>query len=497
MNNSRMIIIIIFYMSSLIYPYDGEEIQVYLSSELLPESSIWYTNPPDQSEIKYKLDKQESLRWGKINKTNNLTISINPKISYQSILGIGTSLEATTINAISKGKTDEQIRQIINLLIDPQDGLGFNMFRITIGTSDFSDGRKVSSHPKGFYTYQDDKENFSIEPDKKTGIIKIIKLVQDVAANLDPPQSIIFFAAPWSAPAWMKTSEKLIGGTLKKGYEKQYANYLRNFVEAYEDEGIPIYAISIQNEPNFLPDSYPGMKLSVDQQLDLTIATYEEFHNPNKTELHTKLWLNDHNFEDWVNADYILNELKKNGKDYYASGTAFHNYTNFPAAYMSKLYKNHPEHEIIFTEHSEWGISGMYNIQNYFWNWSRSYMYWVTMTTHDLDEYNQGPYNNLNDLSPTLLIENPNQSDKWYVTPEFYLLGNFSKFIRPGAYRIDCDMGNTKELSFVAFRNSDGTIVLIATNLTKELKDFTFLFNNKSSSSSVPPKSIATYLWIE
>ena len=206
MNNSRMIIIIIFYMSSLIYPYDGEEIQVYLSSELLPESSIWYTNPPDQSEIKYKLDKQESLRWGKINKTNNLTISINPKISYQSILGIGTSLEATTINAISKGKTDEQIRQIINLLIDPQDGLGFNMFRITIGTSDFSDGRKVSSHPKGFYTYQDDKENFSIEPDKKTGIIKIIKLVQDVAANLDPPQSFIFIAAPWSPQSLMKSS---------------------------------------------------------------------------------------------------------------------------------------------------------------------------------------------------------------------------------------------------------------------------------------------------
>ena len=70
MNNSRMIIIIIFYISSLVYPYDGEEIQVYFSSELLPESSIWYKDPPDQSEIKYKLDKQESLRWGKINKTN-------------------------------------------------------------------------------------------------------------------------------------------------------------------------------------------------------------------------------------------------------------------------------------------------------------------------------------------------------------------------------------------------------------------------------------------
>ncbi|MDP6878829.1 MAG: glycosyl hydrolase, partial [Candidatus Marinimicrobia bacterium] len=102
----------------------------------------------------------------------------------------------------------------------------------------------------------------------------MLRLVQDVAANLDPPQSIIFFAAPWSPPAWMKTSEKLVGGTLKKGYEIQVAEYLRRFIEAYQNEGIPIYAISTQNEPNFVPDNYPGMKLSAKQQLDLAIATY-------------------------------------------------------------------------------------------------------------------------------------------------------------------------------------------------------------------------------
>ncbi len=497
MISKKLLLTILFYIVSYGYTNDGEDIQVYLSSELLPESSIWFTNPPDQNEINYKLDKQESLRWGKIKKTNDITTTINSKTTYQSVLGIGTSFEATTLYAISKGKTDEQIRKILTLLIDPKNGLGFNMFRITIGTSDFSDGRTVSSHPKGFYTYQDDIENFSIEPDKKTGIIKMLKLVQDVAANLDPPQSIIFFAAPWSPPAWMKTSEELIGGTLKKGYEKQFARYLRRFIEAYQNEGIPIYAISTQNEPNFIPDNYPGMKLSAKQQLDLTIATYEEFHNPKKTELHTKIWLNDHNFEDWVNADYILNELKRIGKDYYASGTAFHNYTDYPATYMSRLYNNHPEHEIIFTEHSEWGISGMYNIQNYFWNWSRSYMYWVTMTTHDLDEYNQGPYNNLTELNPTLLIENPNESDKWYTTPEYYLLGHFSKFIRPGAYRIDCDKGNSEELSFITFRNSDGGIVLIATNQTEKSKHFTFLFKDKSSSTSIPPRSIGTYIWKE
>ena len=159
---NKLLMIILFSISTYVYTNDLDEIQVYISSELLPGSSIWYTNPPDQSEIKYKLAKQENLRWRKNNKANNFTISINSKITYQSILGIGTSLEATTLHAISKGKTEEQIRNILRLLIDPKEGLGFNMFRITIGTSDFSDGRSVSSHRKGFYTYQDDKENFSI-----------------------------------------------------------------------------------------------------------------------------------------------------------------------------------------------------------------------------------------------------------------------------------------------------------------------------------------------
>ena len=97
----------------------------------------------------------------------------------------------------------------------------------------------------------------------------------------------------------------------------------------------------------------------------------------------------------------------------------------------------------------------------------------------------------------SFLIENPNESVKLYTTPEYYLLGHFSKFIRPGAYRIDCDKGNSEELSFVTFRNSDGGIVLIATNQTEKSKHFTFLFKDKSSSTSIPPRSIGTYIWKE
>jgi O-glycosyl hydrolase len=297
----------------------------------------------------------------------------------------------------------------------------------------------------------------------------------------------------------MKTSNSLIGGTLKPGYEKEVARYLRNFIEAYQAEGIPIYALTLQNEPNFVPDEYPGMFLSPQQQLDLAIAVYEEFHlNLNgKKELETKIWINDHNFEDWVHADYILTNLDQMGKKHYVDATAFHNYSNSPASHMQDLHQKHPNTNIVFTEHSEWGVSGMYTIQQYFWNWSQSYMYWVTMTTAQLDEHNQGPYNNLEMLSPTLLIEASENPANWYKTPEYYLIGQFSKFIKPGAYRIKCDRGSAEHVTFVAFKNSDGSLILVAVNQTEEEQSFIVKCKGNYFQAILPYKSVGTYIWYE
>ncbi|MAG20703.1 MAG: glycosyl hydrolase [Candidatus Marinimicrobia bacterium] len=481
--------------------FDGN-IEVWWSSELLPDSHspVWYTNPPDPSEIRYKLDRQTELKWKKSVKPAGPVIRVNPDKTYQTVLGIGTSLEATTLYAIKKNRSEEEVREILKLLIDPDHGMGFNLFRITIGTSDFSDGRTVSTHPKGFYSYQDNSEaEFSIQPDIDLGIVDMLKLTADVAANLDPPQEIKFTAACWSPPGWMKTSGTLIGGTLKSGYEKHLAGYFRKFIEAYAAEGIPIYAITIQNEPNYLPKDYPGMMLTPEQEMAVVVAAYENFHSnlSDKDELQTKIWINDHNFEDWVNADYILTALEKMGKKHYVDATAFHNYTPFPASNMSKLHQKHPHTDIQLTEHSEWGVAGMRNIQQYFQNWSRSYMYWVTMTTKKLDEHNQGPYNRLGELSPTLLIEKNSFSPEWYVTPEYYLISQFSKFIRPGAIRINCDKGSDANVTFVAFKNLDNSIVLVGVNQTKKSRTFTVKYNEKMFSASLAAKCMGTYRWQE
>jgi O-glycosyl hydrolase len=239
------------------------------------------------------------------------------------------------------------------------------------------------------------------------------------------------------------------------------------------------------------------MELTPEQEGNIVKAVYDEFHNnlAGKRDLDTQIWINDHNFEFWKNADSVLQHLERLRKKHYVDAAAFHNYSDAPAMFMTSLHERHPEVDIQFTEHSEWGVSGMFNIQSYFRNWSRSYMYWVAMTTSKLDEHNQSPYNRIGELSPTLLIEKEDGSPDWYVTPEYYLLSQFARFIRPGARRIRCEEGSVDKVSFVAFRNIDGRVVVITVNQTDYGQKFTLSCRQKFVTDTIPAKTIGTYIW--
>ena len=470
-----------------------------LSSELMPESMNWFTDPPDLSEITYRLSEQEPLSWEPEEGTSGTRFNIDTAVRYQSILGIGTSLEATSLHAMVKNKNEHEIREVIRGLLDPEKGMGLNLFRLCIGTSDFSDGRPVSDHPKGYYTYRDSREqSFSIQADIDMGIIRVLKMVIEEAENLE--QDIKFFASSWSPPAWMKTSEKLIGGTLKEGYEQELALYFRQFIEAYESHGIPIHAITIQNEPNFTPSTYPGMRLSPEQEKRIVVAIDKEFREPGaeKRILDTRIWINDHNMNHWRNARKVLDELREEGQLHMVDGVAFHHYNSKASpANMSKLQALYPGINIQMTEHSEWGVSGMYNIQQYFMNWSQSYMYWVPMTTLKLDEHNQGPYNRIPHLSPTLFIERGVEESDLFVTPEYFLLSQFSRYIRPGAIRLACNPGSTERVTSVAFRNPDNSLVQVLVNQTETPQPFETKCGEKYFSASLPPKTVGTFTWDE
>ncbi len=471
-------------------------ISVWYSSELLPESSIWYTDPPAEDEIEFRLTKQQDLKWVLNSDLEETVFEINPENSFQSILGIGMSLESTSVYALWKNRSETQVRELIRMFIDPDEGAGFNLFRVCIGTSDFSDGRSVSDHPQGYYTYQNKADDtFSIKNDSALKIIQTIQLFQEEAAKLGVGDDLTFFASMWSPPPWMKTSNSLIGGTLLEGFEPALAKYYRSFIEEYAKCGIPIHAITVQNEPNFTPTTYPGMRLSPDQERKIVEATYEEFNRPDNR-IETRIWINDHNMNHWKNALEVLEGLQNRSKLHYVNASAFHNYN--PVASpdnMTKLHQAFPSIDIQFTEHSEWGVKGMHNIQRYFFNWSKSYNYWVPMTTIQLDEHNQGPYSDLKSLSPTLLIEKGDNNPAWYVTPEFYLISQFSKFIRPGAVRLESTFGETKTLTSIAFENTDGTVVQVVVNQTAKGESFTTSLDGQQFTGYVPAKSVGTFLW--
>lgn len=478
-------------------PPESDSVQVWWSSELLPGSVIWYKNPPSPDAIMYKLSRQGSVAWKPEVMQKSSVFRMDTAITYQSVLGIGTSLEATSVYALLKNKNEQEVRAWIRVILDHEKGMGLNMFRITIGTSDFSDGRAWSKHPKGFYSYQDEENKpFSIQPDVDSRIIKVLQMFIEEASALKQP--IVFFASIWSPPPWMKTSENLIGGTLKKGYEQKLAFYFRQFIEAYAEKGIPVYAVTIQNEPNFLPKTYPGMLLSPEQERDIAVALHKEFADTTggKQRIDTRIWINDHNMDNWENPRQVLNDLKSMGMLEIIDGVAFHHYEpRVSPESMTRLHDLFPDKDMHLTEHSEWGVSGMYNIQDYFLNWSRSYMYWVPMTTIKTDEYNQGPYNTLLELSPPLFIERGVEASDMYVTPEFYLISQFSKFIRPGAMRIACDKGTVKTLTSVVFRNTDNTMVQVLVNQTDKEQDFVTWLGDRSFESALPPKTVGTYVW--
>jgi O-glycosyl hydrolase len=476
-----------------------------VSTEYNPMDARWFSDPWDASEIPNP--------WSPVSTITPISgdpvgpvIQVDPAQRYQQILGLGASLEHTTVYALQKNKDRAQQKDVLRALIDRDQGLGLNLFRLTIGTSDFADGTRAvppPADPKGWYTLQDTPDApFSIERDRSLGIVEVASLALEVAAETGT--DIRFFASAWSPPAWMREGGQLVqGGPLKEDMLDDYAAYLRAFIETYQAEGIPIYAITMQNERQFEPATYPGMIISWEMERDLLIEVYENFHNISGDYgdvLDVKLWTLDHNFDLWEQAREQITSLKSLGKADYLDATAFHHYGGDPES-MGNLHQAHPDKDIIFTEGTVWGLNADGNRRGYetllrhFRNWSTGYVSWVTMSTQTLDEANQGPYNRLGALDPTVLVKTDGDNPDWYKTPEYWVLGQFSKFIHPGAVRIASDYGSLDTVTTVAFENADGEIVLIVANSTDVEQPFSVLAGETSFSSAIAPKSLATYRW--
>ncbi|HEY3483703.1 MAG TPA: ricin-type beta-trefoil lectin domain protein [Streptomyces sp.] len=437
------------------------------TAEAATSANVWLTTP-DRTNL---LRQQGSVNFG--SGGSGSVITVNPNTAYQSMVGFGASFtDAAAWNISNSPRRDE----IMNALFNPGSGVGLSFLRQPIGATDFS---------RSFYTYDDGAADpslsrFSVAHDNAY----ILPLVKQAKA-LNPKLSVM--GTPWSAPAWMKNNNNLVGGSLNDGQVGAYADYLVKFAQAYGSAGVPIDYLSVQNEPNFSPPAYPGMKMSSGQQVNIINNLAPKLRAAGQN---AKILGYDHNWDDTTYPQQVNSGAGNN-----VAGSAWHCYGGNPSG-QSTVHNAQPTKDIFFTECSG-TESGNTFADSLRWqgtnlaigatrNWART----VTTWNMALDA-GHGPV--IGSCTNCTGVVTTNGSNVTY-NAEYYVLGHLSKFVQPGAVRIDSTGYGDGGIQNVAFRNPDGTIVLVALN-TGGTQNFQVSYGGQSFGYSLAGGAMATFTW--
>jgi glucosylceramidase len=352
--------------------------------------------------------------------------------------------------------------------------------------------------------------HFSIDHDRA----EILPLLRQALA-LNPRIKVI--GTPWSAPAWMKTNQSLVGGRLidePRIYEA-YARYFVKFVQAYERAGVPIYAVTVQNEPqNRRPSGYPGMDLPVAQHVKLVEALGPALR---KARLDTKILGYDHNWSTHPDdvastppgedpeTDYPARLLTSRAARWLA-GTALHCYSGDPSA-QTALHRAFPDKGIWFTEcsgsHGPDDPPAQFFSDTLKWharnlvlgvtrNWGKTVVNWNLALDPSGDPHNGGC-----DTCTGVVTVGP--GDTVSENAEYFTLGHLARFVKPGAARIaSTSFGTTGwngQIMDVAFRNRDGSTALVVHNENDDPRSFAVAQGGRSFDYTLPGGALATFTW--
>ena len=438
----------------------------------------WVTTG-DQTKL---LTNQGLVYFDKKDVTTNPIITIDSTVKYQSIDGFGAALTGSSASNINRLNSADK-KSLLNNLFDATTGIGISYLRITIGASDFSDSN-FSYDDVSFGQTDFDLKYFSIAKDQPD-LIPLLKLIK----SINPTIKIL--ACPWSAPAWMKTSSNMVGGSLRKEAYAAYANYFVKYIQAFQNEGITIDAVTPQNEPLYYTATYPCMSMLATEQTDFIKNNLgPAFKNAGIT---TKIIIYDHN---WDHPEYPMSILADTAAAKYISGSAFHGYGG-TVGNMLQVHQAFPNKDLYFTEISggEWApdFSGnlIWNLSNIFIgtvnNWSKSALMWNLA----LDQ-NHGPTNHgCDNCRGVVTINSTNGTISNNV--EYYAIGHLSKFVKTGAVRIGVtNTLSTSQLDLTAFMNPDGTKVIVAINPEDNTKTIVFRLNERQLTYIMTPKSVVT-----
>ncbi len=369
-------------------------------------------------------------------------------------------------------------------LFDPARGIGLSFLRQPIGASDLS--RSESSFDDVPAGQQDPGlKHFSVAHDDAY----IFPAVRE-ALKLNP--AITVMATPWSPPAWMKTKPTMDGGGLRDDAMGTYADYLVRSLEAFQREGVPVRFLSVQNEPLHDTNDFPGTLMQASQQKQFI----GQYLGPalKRAGLSTQVLAYDHN---WNHMEYPEEELADPAVAPYLAGSALHCYGGVPAA-QSTLHDRYPDKGIWLTECSggTWQRESPLLVTTHLLfdttrNWAKAVVLWGIALDTDHGPHSGG-CGTCRGLVTVDLQANPPATA---YTGDFYGLGQASRFVRPGATRIDSSSPGRDSIESVAFQNRDRSIALLVVNNQTAAQTFRVRWHGRGFQAVLPGQAVATYLW--
>lgn len=413
-------------------------------------------------------------------------VFVDPTKTFQTYMGIGGAITDASAETFYKLPADKQ-QELLTAYFDSKNGIGYTVARTNMNSCDFS---------SDMYTYIKEGDttlgSFNIDHDKKFKLPMIKAAMQTTGGKLN------LFTSPWSPPAFMKSNNDMLhGGKLKPEYYQLWADYYAKFIKTYEQEGVKVWGLSIQNEP------------MATQKWESCIFTAEEerdFLKNNLGPTFKKQGLGDKKIIVWDhNRDIIYQRASTYFKDPEASqyiwGLGFHWYEDWSGG--TPMYENirrvqeaWPDKNIFFTEGcAESFDSTRYNA------WSLGEEYGSSMI-HDFNNGMVGftDWNILLDQTggPNHVgnfcfapVHADTRTGQIIYTNAYYYIGHFSKFIQPGAKRITVSPSRSQLLA-TGFKNPDGSLAVIVMNNSNKDVPYYIWINGKAAAVNAKAHSIST-----
>jgi glucosylceramidase len=454
--------------------YKNKTLQVYTTAK---DTELRLTKTSEQV-FKKKVQPLET----------EVAIFINPKKTFQKYLGIGGAITDASSEVFATLNETQQNKLLESLY--GKDGIGYNIIRTSIHSSDFG---------LGSFTYvkegDADLKTFSIEKDKEKRIPFIKRAIDLIKDDL------VFYASPWSPPAFMKSNKNMLqGGKLLPEFRQAWADYYVKFIKAYEEEGIPVWGLTIQNEPMAV-QRWESCIYTADEERDFLKnylgPTLEKEGLGDK-----KIVVWDHNrdlISERANTIFEDPEASK-----YAWGIGFHWYETWTGGLpkydnLKNINESFPSKNMLFTEGCQEGFD---TERLHFWPNAERYgnsmindfnsgvVGWTDWNIL-LDE--RGGPNHVQNFCFAPIHANTKTGELIY-TPTYYYIGHFSKFIKPGALRVSTTTSRTT-IESTSFQNENGSIVTVVMNKTDQTIGYKLIVGAAETYLEIQPRAMQTIIY--